>query len=165
MKHILVLLIVGVFAGATLAADQKFDVAKIIGKGDAESVLGTPVKDPSPVNVNGQDGYYSKVNYYSAKAGKTLIVRVRRAADGSTTPLEELDMVAASGGTLKPIASLGEKAGVFNGSAQNGLVKDALMLYVVKGNAFVTVGVGGLSDESASLEKAKSIARKLLAQL
>lgn len=164
MKKLFVVL--SLFAAtAMFAADSNLDVAKIIAKSDAESVLGTAVKDPSPVNVSGQDGFYSKVNYYSAKPGKTLIVRVRQAADGTTTPQQEFDLVAASGGTLKPVNELGEKAGVFNGSAQNGLVKDALMLYVVKGNAFVTVGVGGVTDEKAALEKAKTVARKLLAQL
>ena len=39
------------------------------------------------------------------------------------------------------------------------------MLYVVKGNAFVTVGIGGISDEKVALEKAKAVARKILAKL
>ena len=48
--------------------------------------------------------------------------------------------------------------------AQNGL-SHLLMLYVVKGNAFVTVGIGGINDEKAALEKAKTLARKILAKL
>jgi hypothetical protein len=37
-----------------------------------------------------------------------------------------------------------------------------LMLYVVKGNAFVTVGIGG---QKAALEKTKTLARQILAKL
>jgi hypothetical protein len=39
------------------------------------------------------------------------------------------------------------------------------MLYVVKRNALVTVGLGGINDEKAALEKAKKLARKILAKL
>jgi hypothetical protein len=38
------------------------------------------------------------------------------------------------------------------------------MLYVVKGNALITVGLGGFDDDVAG-EKAKSVAQKILAQL
>jgi hypothetical protein len=39
------------------------------------------------------------------------------------------------------------------------------MLYVVRGNAFVTVGIGGINDEKAALAKARTLARKILAKL
>jgi len=40
-----------------------------------------------------------------------------------------------------------------------------IMLYVVKGQSFVTIGVGGMADEEAALTKAKQVAEKVLAQL
>ncbi len=39
------------------------------------------------------------------------------------------------------------------------------MLYVAKGNAFVTVGINGVNDEKMALEKARTVARKILAKL
>ena len=39
------------------------------------------------------------------------------------------------------------------------------MLYIAKGNAFITVGIRGMNDEKAALEKAKTLARKILAKL
>jgi hypothetical protein len=39
------------------------------------------------------------------------------------------------------------------------------MLYVVKGKSFITIGIGGMADEVAALEKAKQVAQKILAQL
>jgi hypothetical protein len=53
---------------------------------------------------------------------------------------------------------------MFSGSGV-GVASLVLMLYVVKGNAFITIGVGGMDDESVALEKAKGIAQKLLQHL
>jgi hypothetical protein len=39
------------------------------------------------------------------------------------------------------------------------------MLYIAKDNAFVTVGIRGMNDEKAALEKARELARKILAKL
>jgi hypothetical protein len=147
------------------ARENQIDVSKIIRKTDAEKTLGEPVRDPQPLNTTGTDGYYSKCNYYSSKSARSLLVRVRQANPGSIDPQKELEQVAASGGTMKPVAGLGEKAGMFNGMPQNGLPANVIMLYVVKGNAFVTVGLSGMKDEAAALEKAKDIARKILAKL
>jgi hypothetical protein len=144
---------------------KQIDVSKIIGKTEAEKILGEPVRDPQPLNTSGTDGYYSKCNYYSTKSVRSLLVRVRQASEGSIDPQKELEQVAASGGAWKPVESLGEKAGMFNGTPQNGLPANVIMLYVVKGNAFVTIGLGGVKDEDTALEKAKDVARKILAKL
>ena len=39
------------------------------------------------------------------------------------------------------------------------------MLYVVKGNAFLTVGLGGFVDDAIALEKAKTVAQKIVEHL
>jgi hypothetical protein len=39
------------------------------------------------------------------------------------------------------------------------------MLYVAKGNAFITIGLGGIDDESVALANAKKVANKILAKL
>jgi len=66
---------------------------------------------------------------------------------------------------MKVIEGLGDKAGMFNGAPENGLPPNVIMLYVVKGRSFITIGIGGLADEAAGLEKAKQVAQKILAQL
>ena len=106
---------------SAFAADTPFDASKIITLSEAEKVLGEPVRDPQPLNSNNPDGYYSKCNYYSSKSARSLLVRVRQANAGSMTPQAELNQVAASGGAMKPVEGLGEKAGMFNGAPQNGL--------------------------------------------
>lgn len=156
---------VGSLAFSTLAAETAIDVSKIIRKSDAEGVLGEPVKEPRPLNLNSTDGYYSKCNYYSTKSIRSLVVRVRQATEGTIDPAREFDEVAASGGGMKAVDDLGDKAGMFNGTPQNGLPPNVVMLYVVKGKFFVTVGLSGFKDESVALEKTTAIARKILAQL
>jgi len=159
------LMIVSNLTVLALAADMPLDVSKIIKKSDAEAALGEPVKDPTPLNLNSRDGYYSKCNYYSTKSTRSLVLRVRQAAEGTIDPQQEFDQVAASGGSMKPVEGLGEKAGVFNGTPQNGLPSHVIILYVVKGKSFIMIGLSGIKDETAALEKVRTIAEKILGQL
>jgi hypothetical protein len=151
---------------STLAADARIDVSQIITKADAESILGENVKDPTPRNAEGEDGYYSKCNYYGVSRRKSLVIRVYQPGGGAMGPQKELELVAASAtGPLKPVDGLGDKAEIFNGAGNSGAASDVLMLYVAKDNAFITIGLGGINDESAALAKAKEIASKILTKL
>jgi hypothetical protein len=152
----------GIFASHLFAADPGIDVSRIIDKDTATSILEGPVKNPAPRNVPGKDGYYSKCNYYSLEGRKALIVRVYQAAAGFD-PHKELDQVAENSGSMRSISGLGDKARMSSGT-QGGLPSQVVMLYVVKGNALITVGLGGFDDDVAG-EKAKSVAQKILAQL
>jgi len=144
------------------AMDAKVIISQIIDKDTAETVLEGPVKVPSPRNVDGRDGYYSKCNYYSVSGDKRLIVRLYQPASGSD-PHKELDQVAENSGSMRSISGLGDKARMSRG-AESGLPSHVVMLYVVKGNSLVTVGLSGFDDEVGG-EKAKSVAQKILAQL
>jgi hypothetical protein len=157
--------IVSLLTISLLAAEKPIDVAAIVQKAEAEKILGEPVRNPTPLNVNGKDGYYSKCNYYSTKSVRSLLLRVRQASEGSVDPLTEFDQIASSGGKMKTIEGLGDKAGMFNGEPENGLPPNVIMLYVVKGKSFITIGISGMGDEVAALEKAKQVAQKILAQL
>lgn len=147
------------------AAGNLVDISQIIAKADAESILGEKVKDPSPRSGEGKDGYYSKCNYYSVSPGKSLVLRMQFPGPGAIDPQKELELVAASTGPMKPVEGLGDKAEMFSSGGENGTASPILMLYVVKGNAFLTIGLGGFADESVALGKAKTIAQKLLAHL
>ena len=145
-----------------LSVEERLDVSRIVDKTAAESILGEPVKVPTPRNRHGGDGYYSKCNYYSAASGKALILRVYQAGAGFEAQ-KELDAVKASTGVGKPVTGLGDKAEAYSGP-DSGLPAKVAMLYVIKGNALLTVGLSGL-EEDTGLEKAKAIAEKILAQL
>ena len=146
------------------ATEKRIDLAAVISKKDAESALGEAVQDPQPRNEEGADGYYSRCNYYSQNPGRSLVLRVRQASAGQLTPVKQLEELMAGSAKIKPLSSLGDKAALASEGAEKGASR-VLMLYVAKGNAFVTVGIGGLNDEKVALEKARTVARKILAKL
>lgn len=153
-------------AGAPVFAlpmEDQIDVSRIIDKAAAEAVLGEAVKVPTPRNLHGADGYYSKCNYYSARTKKTLIIRVYQAGPGFD-PEKELEAVKASTGAARPVSGLGDKAQVFSGP-ESALPNRVVMLYVIKGNTLLTVGVSGLEDDDEALGKIKTVAEKLLTHL
>jgi hypothetical protein len=149
-------------ASVIFSADTRIEVARIIDKAAAESILGDRVKDPTPRNIKGKDGYYSKCNYYSAAPGKLLILRLYQAAPGFDIK-QELDQVRASSGLSKSLSGIGDRAELASGPA-GGLSTNVTMLYVVKGETLITVGLRGLEEEIA-VEKAKEIAQKILERL
>src|SRR5213082_2466681 len=112
-------LIVSLLTNSLLAAEKTIDVSAIVPKAEAEKILGEPVRNPTPLNVNGKDGYYSKCNYYGTKSGRSLLLRVRQAGEGSVDPLTEFDQIASSGGKFQTIDGLGERAAMLNGVPEN----------------------------------------------
>jgi hypothetical protein len=92
-------------------------------------------------------------------------LRVRVSNEGNVDPQTEFNQVTGNGAKFKTIDGLGDRAAMLNGVPENGLPQNVIMLYVVKGNSFVTIGVGGFSDEDIALTKAKEVAERVLAQL
>ena len=148
---------------AVCGATAKIDVSQIIDQSTAESALETKVKPAAPQQIEGGEGYYSKCNYYSLTPGKTLVLRFFQAGEKGNVQ-KELEAMTKNTPALKEISGLGDKAMVTDGKA-SALPSGAMMLYVVKGNALITVGITGFEDESLSLLKAKGVAEKILAQL
>jgi hypothetical protein len=151
-----------VITNSLFAAEAKPVVSQIIDKDTAEAILEGPVKVPSPRNVDGKDGYYSKCNYYSVAGGRALIIRLYQGTAGFD-PHKELDEVADNSGSMRSISGLGDKARMSRGT-ESGLPSHVVMLYVIKGNWLITVGLSGFDGDAAG-EKVKSVAQKLLAQL
>ncbi len=147
------------------AADSRPDVSQIISKADASVILGGPVKDPSPRSGDGADGYYSKCNYYSITRGKSLIIRLQLPGPKAIGPQKELELLVAANGAVEKVSGLGDAAEMSTSGGGSGLASRVLMLYVVKGNAFLTVGLGGFVDEAIALEKAKTVAQKIIEHL
>lgn len=147
------------------AAEPRPDVSRIIDRAEASKVLGEAVKETTPRSGEGADGYYSKCNYYSLHRGKSLVVRLQLPGANAVAPQKELDLLTAADASMQPVADLGDAARMAISGGDSGFASRVLMLYVAKGSAFVTVGLGGFADDNAALEKAKSIAQKLLANL
>ena len=148
------------------APAKQVDVAAVITKADAEAALGEPVKEPQPRNGDGADGYYSRCNYYSERPGKSLVLRVHQSAAGKLDAKKQFEMLSGGSGKIESISGLGDRAGYVKGNGQGtGADDKVMMVYVAKGNALITIGIGGLGDEMAALNKAKEIAKKILTQL
>jgi len=146
------------------AAENRIDLAAVITKADAESALAESVKDPQARNEDGADGYYSRCNYYSENPGRSLTLRIRQAGPGQLEPKKQLEEMSAGNDKFKEVAKLGDKAALVREGPAKG-PGHVLMLYVVKGNAFITVGISGVPDEKSATEKAKTLAKKILSKL
>ena len=146
------------------AAENRIDLSAVITKADAQTVLGEAVKDPQGRNDDGADGYYSRCNYYSENPGRSLTLRVRQAGPGQLDPKKQLEEMSTGNDKFKAVTGLGDKAAL----AKEGPAKGpghVLMLYVAKGNAFITVGISGVDDEKSATEKAKALAKKIMGKL
>ena len=150
---------------SAFGVEQKIDVSRVVDKLQAALILGEPVKNPTPRSAQGGDGYYSKCNYYGASGAKSLIIRLHVPNPGSIGPQAQLQLVAAANGEMQNVSGLGDAAQTFSSGGETGAASRLLMLYVVKGNAFIMVGLGGFADDILALAKAKIVAERILEQL
>jgi hypothetical protein len=156
---------VGTLTNLSGAPEKKvIDLAAIVTKADAAAALSEPVQEPQSRNEEGAEGYYSRCNYYSQNPGRSLVLRLRQASAGQLSPVKQLEELMAGNEKMKPLAGFGDKAAVTSEGAPSGL-SHVLMLYVAKGNALITVGISGIDGEKAGLEKAKTLARKIMKKL
>ncbi len=159
-------LVLAVCAGPFMSrgAEDRIDLAAVITKADAQTALGEAVKDPQARGDEGADGYYSRCNYYSENPGRSLVLRVRQISPGQLEPKKQLEEMSAGDDKLKPVTGLGDKAAIAKEGPDKG-PGHALMLYVAKGNAFITIGISGVDDEKVAAERAKTLAKKIIGKL
>jgi hypothetical protein len=145
---------------AVVAAD-KIDVSTVITKSDAEAILGVPVKDAKGRNKQGTDGFYdSEWSYYAVKGDKALVFDVLFPGREAPPHLAQtmFSVLGPEGKKPTSVDGLGDKAIFYHD--KTGLE----MLNILKRNILITIGMHGVPAETA-LEKEKSAAKKILAQL
>ncbi len=166
-KFIIAMVAVSLFSagsGLSGASGKRIDLAAVVSKTEAELTLAEPVNDPQQRNTEGADGYYSRCNYYSQNPGRSLILHVRQAAPGQLRPTEQLAQISGENNKITTLPGLGDKAAILSEGAASGSPR-MFMLYVAQANALITIGISGLNDEKTAIEKTKTLARKILAQL
>ena len=165
-RKLVAALVLAVCAGpfTSRGAEDRIDLAAVITKADAQSALGEAVKDPQARGDEGADGFYSRCNYYSENPGRSLVLRVRQTSPGQLEPKKQLEEMSAGNDKFKPVTGLGDKAAILNEGPDKG-PGHALVLYVAKGNAFITIGISGVDDEKAATERARTLAKKILGKL
>ena len=92
------------------AADRWLDVSQIIGKSEAATILGEPVRDPRPRSGDGADCYYSKSNYYRVGRGKSLSFGFNCRGPNAIDPQKELELLVAANGSMEKISGVGDTA-------------------------------------------------------
>lgn len=138
MKLLSLLFLLFIGAVASIAqTENRPDVAAVVSKADAESILGESVKDAQSPNGGGGDGYYSRCNYYSQ-----LVLRVRRDV-GKIDAKKEFELLGADSGQLRPVSGFGDRVSI----------------------APSAVGFRGIDDEKVATEKAKVLAKKFVFRL
>jgi hypothetical protein len=157
-------LVLGALSFSGRAAENRIDLGSIITKADAQAALGETVKDSQARGEEGADGYYSRCNYYSENPGRSLVLRVRQAGAGQLEPKKQLEEMTARNNKFKTVTGLGDRAVIIKEGPDKG-PGHALLLYIAKGNAFITVAISGIDDEKSGTEKAKTLAKKILGKL
>jgi hypothetical protein len=171
---------------AATSAGSKKDPCTLLTAVEIEAIQGEPVKETkASVQQNGEM-QLSVCFFHTAKSAKSVSVAL--AAPSSTNPsglsprkfwqkqfhaseVERGELRAADKRALKP-ESEGEE-GAREPRRIAGLGDDAYWvgtpiagaLYVLQGNSFVRVSVGGVSGESARIEKSKVLARAAVERL
>jgi len=165
---------------------KKIDVCALLTSAEMEAVQGEPVKETKP-SVQPSGGFVMLQCFYrtttSAKSVSLALGAPDPAKPSALTPrefwrkqfhppepVEEEKPVAGKAPKKaevereeelrkpRPIDGLGEEA-YWVGNPISGA------LYVLKGNSFLRISVGGVREESARIEKSKALARAALKRL
>jgi hypothetical protein len=161
-----VALIVGHGHGAA-ASSAPAEACALLTNADIEAVLGEPVKERKP-GTQATGGLLTSQCFFGTSTARSVsltVTRANAAGHSSLTPREywrrqfdphesekERDTQA------RPIAGVGDEA-YWTGNRFAGA------LYVLRGDAFLRVSVGGIRDEQARIATAKALALTALKRL
>jgi len=153
------------------------DACSLVSKEEVESVQQTPVKDAKSSERSDGTFRISQCLYTAAEFSKSVNVDLIQADPNergkrspkdfwkekfdpyeNEEPKANRDDEKEQGAPSKKITGLGDEAywvsNRFGG-----------MLYVLKGDAFISIDIGGTDDEQMKLEKSKALAQKALQRL
>jgi hypothetical protein len=149
----------------------------IISKEEVESVHQTPIKDAKSSERSDGTFRISQCLYTAAEFSKSVnldLIQADPNEPGKRSPKdfwkEKFDPYQdeepktnrgdekEQGAAPKKITGLGDEAFWVNNRIGG-------ILYILKGNAFISIGIGGTDDEETKLEKSKSLAQKALQRL
>jgi hypothetical protein len=168
--RLIFLVAVGLIAGhghGAAASSAPAEACALLTNVDIEAVLGEPVKERKP-GTQATGGLLTSQCFFGTSTARSVSLTVTRAnAVGRSTvtpreywrrqfhphePEKERDTQA------RPIAGVGEEA-YWTGNRFAGA------LYVLRGDAFLRVSVGGIRDEEARIAAAKALAAAALKHL
>jgi len=169
----------------------KFDVCGLIEKGEIEAIQGSPIKETKSSARSQGDFRISQCFYAAAEFSRSVSLAViqrdpdhpakrgpkdfwketfdrysgeQEEHEGDKEERESLRHQAGAGGEKeksappKKIDGIGDEA-YWSGSRFGGV------LYVLKGDAFISVSLGGPDNEETRINKSKALAQKTLQRL
>jgi hypothetical protein len=169
---------------------EKFDACQLLKDTEIEAIMGSPIKEAKSSSNSGQGMRTAQCFYVAAEFSKSVSlsvtsrdpaalgdVNVRRfwketfgrsaepekEHEGDQEKKESLreqrrEKGEEEGAPLRKVEGIGEEA-YWSGTRVGGA------LYVLKGNAFIRLSIGGADTNEVRIEKAKKLAAKALERL
>ena len=181
------LLITGVLlgpqkTGAHAARQAKADACALLTSADIQTVQGDPVQETKPSTQPADGLVMSQCLFRTASPSKSVSVALASAGSisprafwqkqfhsGKPEPEErEKDKPAAGRKDAKQEEDESTRPRTINGVGEQAYWVGSPMvgaLYVLKGNIFLRISVGGVREESARIEKSVALARLALKRL
>ena len=171
--------ILAILGGCNARRETTFvrDACSLISKDEIGSIEGSPVNDTKSGEHSDDFFRVAQCFYTTAESNKSVsLAFMQKRPDQKTNrspkdfwkekfdPYEKEEPKTMSGEEKEPrsapkkIEGLGDEA-YWVGNRFGG------MLYVLKGDAFISIGVGGTDNEDTKLKKSKALAQKALQRL
>jgi hypothetical protein len=151
------------------------DVCSLLTSAEIEAIQGGPLKD-TKASANPQGGLnISQCYFLLPTAADSIVVTVTQKADGSNShdPKESWEEIFREDKDKDKDASKEEESKSQPPERIEGLGDEAFWaprrfggaLYVLKGNVYISVSVGGAGDKAAKIQKSKALAEIILKRL
>ncbi len=149
------------------------DACSLLTSSEIEAIQGAPLKD-TKASSNAQGGLnISQCYFLLPTAADSIVVTVTQKADGSNArdPRESWEEIFREDKDKDKDASKEEEEGKAAPPEKvDGVGEEAFWaprrfggaLYALKGNAYISVSVGGAGEKSVRIQKSKALAEKIL---
>jgi hypothetical protein len=162
--------------GERRAAKVTRDACSLVSKEEVESIQASPVTEAKSSRSSNGDFLVSQCFYTAAEFSKSVTLALIRKDPTQRNSRSPKDFWKEKFGERERDEKSEGKTAESEGPAPkriSGLGDDAYwlsnrfggILYVLEGDAFMSIGLGGTDDEQSKLEKSKQIAQKALERL
>jgi hypothetical protein len=157
-------------ATATTTAVADDFACTLLAKEDAQAVQGEPFQSTKPTGQVGNGLIISQCYFELPTAVNSIVLTVTRKADGGRDPSDSWREIfhteksarkeKEEGEAKEPLKvdGVGDEA-FWTGTRVGGA------LYVLKGNCYIRISVGGAGDQAQKMEKSKTLAESVLKRL
>jgi hypothetical protein len=152
----------------SVATNETSDVCTLLTKEDIEAVQGEAFKDTKASEKSSAGLSVAQCYFELPNASNSVVLNITRKAEGGRDPVESWKEIFHSerhekdeeGEERKPqeVGGLGDEA-FWTGTRVGGA------LFVLKGNFYLRISVGGAGDQAQKLEKSKRLAESALKRL